>query len=95
MLSLPHLSGSQNIHLRRAGILWFLKEGESHFRMGVRGFPDDSVVKNLPANAGDMGSVPGLRWPQFHHCLFLRTRTQAYLEKRLGADFYKVPRVQQ
>ena len=28
--------------------------------MGVRGLPDDSVVKNLPANAGDMGSVPGL-----------------------------------
>ena len=28
--------------------------------MGVRGLPDDSVVKSLPANAGDMGSVPGL-----------------------------------
>ena len=24
--------------------------------------------------------------------MFLRTRTQAYLEKRLAADFYKVPR---
>ena len=24
------------------------------------GFPGDSVVKNLPANAGDMGSVPDL-----------------------------------
>ena len=24
-----------------------------------RGFPGGSVVKNLPANAGDMGSVPG------------------------------------
>ena len=24
------------------------------------GFPGDSVVKNLPANAGDTGSVPGL-----------------------------------
>ena len=23
------------------------------------GFPGDSVVKNLPANAGDMGSIPG------------------------------------
>ena len=22
-------------------------------------FPDDAVVKNLPANAGDVGSVPG------------------------------------
>jgi len=25
------------------------------------GFPGGSVVKNLPANAGDTGSVPGLR----------------------------------
>ena len=24
-----------------------------------RGFPGDSVVKNLPANAGDPGSIPG------------------------------------
>ena len=24
------------------------------------GFPDGSVVKNLPANEGDAGSVPGL-----------------------------------
>ena len=24
------------------------------------GFPGGSVVKNLPANVGDMGSVPGL-----------------------------------
>ena len=24
-----------------------------------RGFPSDSAVKNLPANAGDTGSVPG------------------------------------
>ena len=25
-----------------------------------RGFPGDSVVKNLPANAGDVGSIPRL-----------------------------------
>ena len=25
------------------------------------GFPGDSVVKNPPANAGDMGLTPGLR----------------------------------
>ena len=24
------------------------------------GFPDDSVVKNPPANAGHLGSIPGL-----------------------------------
>ena len=27
------------------------------------GFPGDSVVKNLPANAGDMGSIPDLGRP--------------------------------
>ena len=26
-----------------------------------KGFPGDSVVKNLPANAGDMGLIPGLK----------------------------------
>ena len=26
----------------------------------VRGFPGGAVVENLPANAGDMGSSPGL-----------------------------------
>ena len=25
----------------------------------LEGFPGDSLVKNLPANAGDMGSIPG------------------------------------
>ena len=24
-----------------------------------RGFPDDAVVENPPANAGDTGSIPG------------------------------------
>ena len=27
------------------------------------GFPGDSVVKNTPANAGDVSSVPGLKDP--------------------------------
>ena len=27
------------------------------------GFPNGSVVKNPPANAGDMGSIPGLEIP--------------------------------
>ena len=26
------------------------------------GFPGGSVVKNLPANAGDMGLIPGWSW---------------------------------
>ena len=29
--------------------------------MEFGGFPGGSVVKNLPANAGDMGSIPGQR----------------------------------
>ena len=29
----------------------------------VLGFPGDSVVKTLPANAGDMGLIPGLEDP--------------------------------
>ena len=28
--------------------------------MSLVGFPDGSVVKNLPANSGDVGSIPGL-----------------------------------
>ena len=28
--------------------------------MHLTGFPGGSVVKNLPANSGDVGSVPGL-----------------------------------
>ena len=27
----------------------------------MQGFPGDSVIKNLPANAGDVGLIPGLR----------------------------------
>ena len=27
--------------------------------MKVQGFPDDSLIRNLPANAGDTGSIPG------------------------------------
>ena len=27
--------------------------------MGSKGFPGGAVVKNLPANAGDAGSIPG------------------------------------
>ena len=37
--------------------------GVSALIRGRRGFPDDSLVKNLPANAGDaryVGSIPGL-----------------------------------
>ena len=29
----------------------------------LKGFPGDSVVKNLPSNAGDTGSIPDLERP--------------------------------
>ena len=32
----------------------------TQFKMDKRAFPGGAVVKNLPANAGDMGSIPGL-----------------------------------
>ena len=28
--------------------------------METKGFPGGAMVKNLPANAGDMGSIPGV-----------------------------------
>ena len=31
-------------------------------------------------------------WPLVRHCLFNNARAQAFLEKGLGADFYKLPR---
>ena len=35
--------------------------GEFRSYIGLHvGFPDDSVVNNLPVNVGDTGSVPGL-----------------------------------
>ena len=38
--------------------------GHFHIDYDRGGFPDGSVVKNLPASAGDTGSIPGLgRFP--------------------------------
>ena len=39
-----------------------MKMSKGEFRggpVGRRDFPGGSVVKNLPANAGDTGSIPG------------------------------------
>ena len=38
--------------------VWFVFK--RHFKRLAGGFPADSVVKNLPANVGDMGSITGL-----------------------------------
>ena len=37
--------------------------GERRWGLGPRGFPSGSVVKNPSVNAGDVGSIPGLRSP--------------------------------
>ena len=36
-----------------------LRAGLGKVKTGSRGFPGGSVVKNLPANAGDTGLIPG------------------------------------
>ena len=46
--------------ISKGGVFRGLVEGKSKLRFGVKGFPGGSVVKNLPANAGDMGLIPGL-----------------------------------
>ena len=44
-------------------VIYFLKLASlSIFQKATeQGFPGGSVVKNLPASAGDMGSIPDLR----------------------------------
>ena len=36
-----------------------LGSGQSKILISTEGFPGGSMVKNLPANAGGMGSIPG------------------------------------
>ena len=46
---------------RRKGMKEARKVGEKLYKNLVSvAFPGDSVVKNLPVNAGDVSSVPGL-----------------------------------
>ena len=35
-------------------------ENKSNYKTKAEGFPGGAVVENLPANAGDTGSSPGL-----------------------------------
>ena len=41
-------------------ILWLTSHFDGRFFSSLL-LPGSSVVKNLPANAGDMGSIPGFR----------------------------------
>ena len=40
-------------------LLFFNQNVYYYYLMHVPGFPGGSVVKNLPASAGDTGSIPG------------------------------------
>ena len=37
-----------------------IKDDPGQFKNTLQGFPGGSVVKNPPANAGDIGSIPSL-----------------------------------
>ena len=60
-----HIYITESVHLkliRHCKLLNFKKKKkglEGHIKkFGVGGFPGGSVIKNLPANAGDAGSTP-------------------------------------
>ena len=49
----------QNSNLRWKNIRW--AQAEEHYKI-TRGFSGGPVVKNLPANTRDVGSIPGPGW---------------------------------
>ena len=50
----------KNIYYREGKISMNFKDKTLDFKKISRGFPGGTVVENLPANAGDTGSSPGL-----------------------------------
>ena len=48
-----------NGNLKKAGVEIFISD-KIDFQTKTMGFPGGEVVENLPANAGDTGSSPGL-----------------------------------
>ena len=51
-----YLTVSMSHMLLHAGVVW----GSIDYNFVLTGFPGGAVVENLPANAGDTGSSPGL-----------------------------------
>ena len=51
--TLPEQLGTGRVSARGA------ESQRRRFKGGLLGFPGGTVVKNLPANAGDTGSIPG------------------------------------
>ena len=46
-----------NKHIKRCSTAIIIRE--MHIKTTIVDFPGGAVVKNLPANVGDMGSIPG------------------------------------
>ena len=49
-----------NIYASNTGTPRYIRQMLTAIKEEIEGFPGGAVVKNLPANAGDMGSSPGL-----------------------------------
>ena len=47
------------MHAKAIGARWFGLAFFFFFKIVLGDFPSGSVVRNPPANAGDMGSIPG------------------------------------
>ena len=54
------------------------------FLIALEGFPDCSAVKNLPANAGDTGSIPGSGRSPFFMTLKVTKKEMATHSSILG-----------
>ena len=46
--------------VKKGSIIHILQMKKLRLKKGKEGFPGGAVVENLPANAGDTGSSPGL-----------------------------------